>query len=369
MKHVLRQFVLLLTVVILLPNCSEASDLLPSETPIQDAVDHYIQAQYTADGIAPASVASEHTILRRTTLDLAGRIPTRAEYDWYFQQPGNERRSKLVERLIQLPDFDYHQRNELDALLLYNRPYDNEFRSYLLSAIQQDRTWDRIFRDLILAEEKEGDEKGAVQYVLSRVREVDDLTNDTAVLFFGVNISCAKCHDHPLVDDWRQDHYYGMQSFFSRTYKTKKNTIGEKLFDEVKYKTTAGEDKIASYMFLTGTVVDDQTPMYSDEERKSLEEKVRDAERKDDVEIPVPEFSPRRQLVEVALNDNSEYFFSRNIANRIWARLMGVGLVDPPDQMHSGNPASHPELLDWLARDLREHNYDLTRLIRGIVVK
>jgi hypothetical protein len=357
-----------LLVVLVSAVAAQDSELLPADLSIPEVIDRYIGEELQAEGVAAVAAASDHTVLRRTTLDLAGRIPTAAELQWYFDQPAEQRRQLLVDRLMQMPDFAYHQRNELDAMLLRNKPYDGEFREYLLWAARENRSWDSIFRDLMMAEENEAPQKGAKQFLLSRINEVDDLTNDTAILFFGVNISCAKCHDHPLVLDWQQDHFYGMQSFFSRTYKTKQNVIAEKLFDEVKFRTTAGEDKIASYMFLTGVVVDDGTPEFTDEERKSIEEKVRDAERKDDSEIPVADFSPRSQLIDVALKDDKEFFFSRNVANRIWARLMGTGIVDPLDQMHSGNPPSHPELLDWLARDLRQHNYDLARLIRGIVL-
>ena len=187
MKHVLRHHLLCLTLAILATSHVVASDLLPADTAIPDAVDHYIQKQLAADGIAPVSVASDQAILRRTTLDLAGRVPTQTEYDWYFSQAAEVRRGHLVDRLIDLPDFDYHQRNELDALLLYNKPYDNEFRTYLLTAMQQGRTWDSIFRDLILAEGKEGDEKGSVQYVLSRIREVDIRGR------FGELVRCRHC--------------------------------------------------------------------------------------------------------------------------------------------------------------------------------
>jgi hypothetical protein len=81
-----------------------------------------------------------------------------------------------------------------------------------------------------------------------------------------------------------------------------------------------------------------------------------------------PEFRPREQLVELALRPGDNRFFARSIVNRVWARLMGHGLVDPLDQMHSANPASHPELLDWLERDLVAHGYDLKRLVHGIVL-
>ncbi|MEZ6124129.1 MAG: DUF1553 domain-containing protein [Planctomycetaceae bacterium] len=345
-----------------------------SPTPVADTgvattIDGLIDGRLSSAGITPSPQAEWHNLLRRTTLDLAGRIPTRTEYDWYQQLPEETRRATLVDRLLSLSDFDLHLRNSLDELLLPNKPYDGEFREYLLWAVQQQRPWHLIFRDILLARDTDGPEKGAAQFLKSRARELDDLTNDTAVLFFGVNISCAKCHDHPLVEDWKQDHFYGMQAFFSRTFATRKQVLTEKPFGEVKFKTTAGEEKPAAFMFLTGDVVEDRTPNFPEDERKQLEEQFRKLERDENPGyIVYPTFSPRRELADIAVKDDKELFLAKNIVNRTWARLMGIGIVDPPDQMHSGNPPSHPDLLQWLAHDLTAHSYDLKRLIRGIVL-
>ncbi|MFN9157833.1 MAG: DUF1549 domain-containing protein [Planctomyces sp.] len=336
--------------------------------PVTVLIDTAIDQQNTAAGITTAPQADPDTLLRRTTLDLAGRIPTSRERDWYLQLPAETRQQQLVDRLMQLPDFDFHLRNSLDEMLLPERPNDGEFREYLLTAVRERRPWSRMFREMLLAAPAEGPDKGAAQFVRSRVRELDDLTNDTAVLFFGVNISCAKCHDHPLVADWKQDHYYGMQAFFHRTFTSKKNLILEKPFGGVKFRTTAGADRDAVLMFLNGAVVTDATPAYSDEEKKSAEEQIRRLEREDDAQ-PVPvSFSPRQALADTALADQQQQYLARNIINRTWARLVGTGFVDPPDQMHSGNPASHPELLQSLGTDLVTHDYDLRRLIRSIVL-
>ena len=349
---------------------TSADELLPPDRDITTVVDHYVDASLTKAGLSGNPQANDGTWLRRVTLDLAGRIPTSREYDWFRQQtPDASRKQATVDRLMSLPDFDFHLRNSLDELLLFNRPYDSGFREYLLWAVKQRRPWDQMFRDMMLARYSDGVEKGSSQFLLSRVRELDDLTNDTAILFFGVNISCAKCHDHPLVEDWHQDHFYGMQAFFSRTFATRKNVLSERPFGDVKYKTTEGEEKQASFMFLTGLVVEDKSPKFEEAERKQLEEQLRKMEQVEDAGyILYPTFSPRHSLVEVAIKDERERLLAKNIVNRTWNRLLGLGLVDPPDQMHSGNPPSHPELLEWLARDLATHAYDLRRLIRGIVL-
>jgi hypothetical protein len=345
-----------------------AEELLPPTSDIPGVIDHYVNQRLDKYQIAAAPPADWRTLLRRTTLDLAGRIPTLQEYRWVEQLPEPERRLAIVTQGMSLSDFDFHLRNSLDELLLPNNPHNGEFRDYLLWAVQTRRSWDQIFRDLMLARETDGPEKGAAHFVRSRVRDLDELTNDTAILMFGVNVACAKCHDHPLVDQWQQDHFYGMQAFFSRTFMTRRNVITERPFGEVKFKTTAGEDKTAALTFLSGAPVEDKSPKFSDEERKQLEEQLRKIEQTDTAGyVLFPDFSPRRELVEVALKDQESRFLAKNIVNRTWQRLMGIGLVDPPDQMHTANPPSHPELMDWLTRDLVEHRYDLRRLIRGIV--
>ena len=347
-----------------------AGELLPGDSSVADVIDHYIREGLQEKGLPAVQPAAQLTLLRRTTLDLAGRIPTAIERQWYLSLQENERRQKLVERLTGLPDFDFHQRNWLDETLLPNQPYNDEFRNYLLTAVQGRRSWDTMFREMMKAELTEAPEKGAAQFLRSRVRELDDLTNDSAILFFGVNISCAKCHDHPLVPDWKQDHFYGMQTFFQRTYETRKtHSLAERPFGEVKFATVSGESKTAAFMFLTGESIPDRTLQMEDEEKKKLEERVRKLESEDaEAEIFVPDFRPRDELVELAIHDVKDHFFARNIVNRIWARLLGTGLVSPLDQMHSGNPPSHPELLDWLTNDLIAHGYDLRRLIQGVVL-
>ncbi len=357
-----------LVAVGVITSAADDPELFPPTESIQNAVDHYVQKKLDATGVTSAAPAAPESLLRRTTLDIAGRIPTQAEVVWYLGLPVERRQEMLVDRLLAMCDADFHTANEFDSLLLGNKPFDDEFRKYVLWAARQNRSWDQMFRDMLEARYNDGPLKGASQFLKTRIRQLDDMTNDTAILFFGVNVSCAKCHDHPLVEDWKQDNFYGMQAFFTRTYQTRKNVVAEKFFDTVKFRTTDGVEKEAAYMFLTGDSIFNGTPSYTDEERKSLEEKIRNAEQKDNSEIPVPEFSPRQRLIEVALLEKNDTFFARNLANRIWARMMGEGLVSPLDQMHSGNPPSHPELLSWLANDIKQNGYYVDRLVRGIAL-
>jgi hypothetical protein len=344
-----------------------AAELLGPERPIEETVDFYIDAGLVAAGVTPTPPADDANFVRRVTLDLAGRIPSALEVQRYLQSTEQDKKQQLVDRLLASPDFAYQQRNEYDVLLMSGKG-NGEWRDWLLKALVENRPWPELFRSIILPQEGDAAEKAAVTYLKSRAANVDDMTNDTSRLFFGVSINCAKCHDHPLVADWKQDHYFGMASFFNRTYLTKKKFLAEREEGQLKFRTTAGEEKQAKLLFLTSAEINEPSLLEkSDGERKAAEDKQK---ADNDRETP-PEpalFSRRAQLVDVALRPDPNGFFPRAFANRNFARLFGRGLVNPLDQMHSENEPSHPELLAWVARDVEAHGYDLKRLLRGLVL-
>lgn len=361
---------LMLTLSLSMCGWAIAGELAAPEMPIEGAIDFYVQAKLTSQQVSPAPPADDCTLIRRTSLDLLGRIPTVAEARNYVASTEADKRLKLVDACLASPDFAYQFRNQLDSLLMGGqRGGNNEWREYLLKSVRQNRAWDQMFRDMLIGNEDDPEVKAATTFVRSRARELDELTNETSTIFFGVNVSCAKCHDHPLVDDWKQDHYFGLASFFSRTYVTKKNTIAEKFSGEVKFKTTKGVDKVAKFMFLNGATIEEPVVEVSAEDRKKHDEEVKKQMQDDKAgPAPKPDFSPRARLVDLVLQPENQQMLARAIVNRVWVMFIGRGLVHPVDQMHSSNPASHPELLDWLTRDLISHHFDLRRLVRGIVL-
>src|SRR5262249_27339192 len=150
------------------------------------------------------------TLLRRLTLDLAGRVPTLHEQAEYAAGSAADRKAKLIDRLLASPAFVRHQGQELYTLLKLDEGRDGKqtaLRDYLRTGLAENRPWDRTFREILLP----GDApktQGAGEFLKGRVKDLNRLTVDVSSLFFGVNISCAQCHDHPHVSDWTQDHYY-----------------------------------------------------------------------------------------------------------------------------------------------------------------
>jgi hypothetical protein len=299
-------------------------------------IDSALAAHWQAEQVTPAELCDDAAFLRRVTLDLAGRIPTVVEAQKFAGEPSAGKRLRAIRRLMTSPDFALHLGRVLDEVIQDKRAGDRDFLEYLRESVAQHKPWDRVFREVMVGPWDTKERKRADRFLTRRLQSLDDLTNDSARAFFGVNVSCAKCHDHPLVSDWKQDHYYGMASFFNRTQGQRGGEVKEKADGDVQFVTTKGERKTAKVMFLSGRVADANTKP-----------------------------SRREQLVQISLEE--KHFFSRAIVNRLWAYLMGRGLVQPVDQMHSANPPAVAGVLDWLADDLADHGYDLDRTIAGIV--
>jgi hypothetical protein len=342
-----------------------ADDLLPAGRPIEQVIDHYINLNLKEENVKAVGQADDATLIRRLTLDLIGRIPTVGETRSYVESTDGDKRAKLVDRLMASPAFIRHQATELDTVLMAGTRAS--MRDYLVKALTANRSWDQVFRELMLPDETKPDLKGSGEFLRQRVTDLDKVTADVSSLFFGVNVSCARCHDHPLVMDWKQDHFFGMKSFFNRTFDNG-GFLGEREYGVVKFKTVKGQDRQANFMFLTGKTIEvpgGKDP--SNEEQKKEKERL-DAAKRNKTPPPAPKVSARAQLVDLALQPEQRGYFARAFVNRTWYRLFGFGLVMPLDQMHSANAPSHPELLDWLARDTAENRYDLRRLMRGLVL-
>ncbi len=341
--------------------------------PVEQVIDSHIDAKLKADAVSPAPQADDYTLVRRLTLDLVGRIPTPQETDAYVTSKDADKRAKLVDRLMASPGYARYQAVQFDVMLS-DRPggggKNGSLRDYLTKAIQDNRPWDQMFRDLMLPDDADPAKKGAGEFLRPKLADADKLTSDVSVAFFGVNVSCAQCHDHPNVKDWKQDHFYGMKAFLARTYDAG-GVVAEREVGLVKFKPTKGPERNAKLMFLTGATVDTDTAREPTKDEQKKEKEATEQAKKDKEKAkapPPPAFSARGQLVEVALRPKESEYFARNIVNRLWHRFLGYGLVNPLDQMHSENPASHPALLDDLAADVRGHGYDLRRLVRGVVM-
>lgn len=339
--------------------------MLPADVAISSVIDQYVDENLSGLKVSPAPEAPPETRFRRLMLDLHGRIPTLAEMDEFLAGNGTRENWQIwVDRLIEAKGFDRFQANELNWLLMDGQ--GTEFQKYLDLAVSDRKGWDEIFRDVIMGQADPDKRPGVDHFLRPRLSDPDKMANDVSIRFFGVNISCAQCHDHPDVKDWTQDTYYGMKSFFSRTFDNG-GFIAERDYGLVTYKTTKNEDKSADLKFFGGAALAEPASVEPDEDKKKAERQQLEEFKKNKLAPPPAKYSRRARLIEAGLAEEQEHWFARAIVNQVWHRFFGYGLVMPLDQMHGENEPSHPELMHWLARDLAAHDYDLSRLIRGIV--
>jgi hypothetical protein len=318
------------------PTAALAGDRFDDIPHIAAKIDELLAKHWSAQNIQPAQLTTDAEFFRRLSLDLAGRVPTEKEARAFVADGTSEKRNQSIRRLIESPEFALHFGRVLDGVIQQDRGGNREFVEYLRTAVRDDRRWDDIYRAVMLGPWDDPKQQAAAKFLTDRVRSADEMTADSGRAFFGVDISCARCHDHPHVDDWKQRNYYGMVSFFKPTQTTKgKGKLLETDDREVKFRDTLGKEHVAKPTFLSGKELDSEA-----------------------------KGGMRESLVRESLAD--PVFFRRAIVNQTWAYLFGRGLVDPVDQMHSSNPPSVPDLLEWLADDFAQHGYDLKRLVAGI---
>jgi len=321
--------------------------------------------------VPPADPAPDHEWVRRLYLDLVGRIPTTAETERYCASTEPGKRMALIEALLNGPEFPKHWRDNLNGLLMGRAAFPPApvWSAWLENALTEDRGWDRITRALLLARPEKPEENGSLYFLDTRFAQgetgLDTVTRDVSRIFFGVDIQCARCHTHPDVAAWQQNAYWGIAAFFGRSHRVQVKGafyLGEKATGEVQYFGADKNQRPAVPVFLTGaTAPESATPAESADLYIVAPE-----EAKEKTRVPVPKYSRRQRLVELAVNGENPYF-KRAIVNWVWATLMGRGLVEPVDQMHLGNPPSHPKLLEELSDEFARDGFSLRKLIRTVV--
>jgi len=295
--------------------------------------------------ITPSPGCSDAKFLRRAHLDIIGRLPTADETRTFLADQGTGKRARLIDQLLERPEYADFWANKWADLLRPN-PYRVGIKAtlsldtWLRDVFRQNWPYDQFVRELVTAQGSTW-RNGAVTVVRDR-REPDEIATLVSQLFLGIRLECAKCHHHPF-EVWGQDDFYGLASYFAR--------IGRK-GTGLSPPISGGEEII--FTANSGTATHPLTGAAV--APKPLLGQARDIGPQDD---------PRAVLVEWMIADEHGYF-AKVAANRVWAELMGRGIVDPVDDLRATNPPSNAPLLDALASNLRDARYDLKHLIRTV---
>jgi hypothetical protein len=288
--------------------------------------------------ILPSELADDAEYLRRVYLDVIGTLPTADEARRFRDDKRPDRRARLVEELLTRPEFADFWALQWADLLRVDRAALGPKRAYayykwIHDSLAVNRPFDDFARALVTAEGPLREVGPANFYKV--VAKPGQTASTLAQVFLGIRIACAECHHHPF-DRWSQDDYYGMTAFFNGV--SVKNAGG--------VESLSGEGMAQARNPRTGRDI------LAHPLAETMPAKLESGDR-------------RTQLAEW-LTKPSNPWFARNLSNRVWAHLLGRGIVEPVDDVRATNPPSNPELLDALAEYLIQHQYDLHALIRVI---
>ncbi|MCI0357084.1 MAG: DUF1549 and DUF1553 domain-containing protein [Planctomycetaceae bacterium] len=317
---------------------------------LAELIDRHVQARLDSEGLARVPPADDAEFLRRVFLDLHGVVPSAERAAKFLSSGDPQKRVRLIEDLLASPRFGEHfgdmwRRCLISPLANEQRMQSDRFADWLAKRFNDNDGWDRIAFDLLTATGKI-DENAAVTHLVEGryPLSVTDLTDLSSRYFLGDRLNCAQSHDQPIVE-WKRQDNWGMAAFFAQIQ-------------------TPGRPKV---VYLAGVQDDPKMTLSS----------LRDADAIEGLQIQPPTFlggqplktdgdKTHRVALAEWITSRENPFFARAMVNRMWWHFFGRGIVNPVDDMHAGNPASHPEMLDQLSRRFAESGFDLKLLCRAI---
>jgi hypothetical protein len=334
----------------------------PVEKDMTSAIDRALEAGWVEAKIKPSPMASDAEFARRVYLDLVGRIPTLDEAAGFLASRDEDRRAKLIERLLSHPDAAKNFGTVWQVMLIGRGNRDRRVDAGALSGwlrrqFAEDRPWNEVAYDLITATGS-NKENGAVNFITAHLGDRDrdgsyaavNLTSLSTRVFLGQQIQCTQCHDHPS-NDWKQADFWGINAFFKGVRQedvSRTNAIGidEYAFTRVEDEPTSAWSTYEKRNAIVGIAF----PTFLDGRKISQDTDVN-----------------RREALGKFVTERENLQFARAMVNRTWGHFLGRGFTAPVDDMGDHTTVSHPELLEELATAFRDSGYNVKALMRWIV--
>ena len=320
-------------------------------TPSANFIDDFIFGKLRRFNIVPSGLSSDAEFLRRICLDLTGTLPPPERVREFVASKDPRKREKLIETLIESPEFiDYwtFRFSDLFRVAVFSNgiqpKWSQMYWEWIRESIASNKPYDRIARERLTAQGYDGPTRHYLPYDV--IAPPPESMAEEVRVFFGRRLDCAQCHNHPY-ENWSQDQFWGMAAFFGRVFKMGDTGTEYVIFDHPLDEDWGNGD------------VDGNLKMFHPRTKAELRPTLLDGKT---VSVPSSQ-NPRHELARWM---TTHPYFAEAAVNRIWGWLFGRGLVDPVDDFRSTNPATHPELLDRLAREFRAHGHDVRWLIRTI---
>lgn len=323
------------------------------DRPERNVVDKHVFAKLRALRMKPAPLADDGIFLRRLYLDVLGMLPSLSETRAFLADADPEKRSKLIDRLLERPEFaDAMALTWADLLRNEEKVLDAKgtrvFHAWIRDQFAANVPLNEFARSVISGRGSTYANPPANYY--RALRDPYARGEATAQVFLGVRVQCARCHNHPF-DRWTQTDYHEWAAFFTRV---QYRVVSNKRLDGFDTHEFAGEQVV--WMDRAGELTNPRTGQPT--APKFLG---------DDKLAAIGPDADRLQLLADWVADPGNPFFAKAQVNRVWFHLFGRGLVEPNDDFRAANPPANPELLDTLAADFAAHKFDVKHLVRVIL--
>lgn len=328
-----------------------------SEPESWNEIDRLVADKWKRMKIQPSGLCDDHEFIRRVYLDLTGLPPAPEAIEAFVndEAPTRQKRTQLIDNLIGNPSFVEHWSNKWADLLQVNRKYlgpagANSFRNWIREQVDSNRPYDEFTYDILTATGSNRDNPPAAYFKIHRT-PVDTMENTTH-LFLATRFNCNKCHDHPF-ERWTQDQYFETAAYFSQV--------------SLKSDPASGDMKIG------GTAVEGAKPLYEIIADEAKGDVIHD--RTGEVTNPAFPFdcdhqvnpkAPRRAQLASWITSPDNPYFASSYVNRLWGYLLGVGLIEPLDDIRAGNPPTNPQLLAYLESEFINSDFDTRHVLRLI---
>ena len=317
-----------------------------ARTPKRNVIDKRVIEQLRRLNLKPSKPSSDSEFIRRVYLDVVGMLPTPQETKAFLADTSETKRDDLIEKLLAQPEFvDYWAYRLSDLFLISSkklRPLAlKAYYDWLRGEIEKITPWDQLVRQVVAAK---GDtlKNGAANFY-SIHQDPETMAENVSQAFMSLSINCAKCHNHPL-EKWTNDQYYSFANLFARV--RAKGWGGD---------SRSGDGARTLFIADRGDLIQPRTG------------KPQPAAPLDGQAIASDSTEDRREALADWLTSPENPYFTRSIANRVWASFFGRGIVEPVDDLRISNPASNEPLLQAISEHLAKNDYDLKSLMRLIL--
>ncbi len=328
------------------------------DVPTNNYIDELVYEKLKSIRVLPSDLCSDEDFVRRVTLDLTGLPPTPEAVKAFLadKRPEKVKRDEMIDKLVGSNDYVEHWTNKWADLLQVNRKFLGErgaaaLRKYVRDAIAENKPYDKFVYDILTASGSTLDNPAAAYYKV--LRTPDAAMENTTQLFLAVRFNCNKCHDHPF-ERWTQDQYYHLAAYFAQVQRN----------EDAKFKgqRIGGNGEVDGAKPLVEDIVD----ITSGEVHHERTGKVSPPQFPYTYPGMPAAGKTRREQVAKWITAKENPYFAKSYVNRLWSYLLGVGLIEPVDDIRAGNPATNAKLLDRLTEDFVNSGFDTRHIVRTI---